>query len=481
MTSKQNSKRMGQVDVVSPFDLHLLKTLPLQPAADAEGMLATATRLAQDRDCWLGVDQRIAILQKLSDLVAAEAEDFARLIVTEGGKPLRDARVEVSRAVEGIKLAVRELLRVMRGEEIPMGHTAATRGRTAFTICEPIGVVLAISAFNHPLNLIVHQVIPAVAVGCPVIVKPALTTPLNCLRLCELLQQAGLPEGWCQPIVCDNEVSEQLATDPRLAFLTFIGSAKVGWSLRTKLAPGVRCALEHGGAAPVIIDETADLAQVIPSLLKGGFYHAGQVCVSVQRVFAPAVLARNLAEQLAAGAEQLVVGDPMDEITDVGPLILPREVTRVHDWVKAALAGGAERLTGGEPMSETLYRPTVLYDPPADALVSNAEIFGPVVCVYPYQDRCEAICRANSLDVAFQAAVFSNDLDMAFDSAHRLDAAAVMINDHTAFRADWMPFAGRRASGYGVGGIGYTMRDMLQSKLVVLKSAATDGCDSPCG
>ncbi|MBE0501385.1 MAG: aldehyde dehydrogenase family protein [Desulfuromonadales bacterium] len=481
MTSKPDRNKTGQIDVVSPFDRRLLATLPLQTADDAERMLATATRLTEDRDGWLEVDERIAILQRLAELVAGEADDFARLIAAEGGKPLRDARVEVGRAIDGIGLAVRELLRVMRGEEIPMGHTAATRGRTAFTVCEPIGLVLAISAFNHPLNLIVHQVIPAVAVGCPVIVKPALTTPLNCLRLCELLQQAGLPEGWCQPIVCDNAVSEQLATDPRLAFLTFIGSAKVGWSLRAKLAPGVRCALEHGGAAPVIIDATADLKQVIPALLKGGFYHAGQVCVSVQRVFAPADLARELAEQLAAGAAQLVVGDPRDEATEVGPLILPREVIRVHEWVEAAVAGGALRLTGSEALGETLYPPTVLYDPPADALVSTAEIFGPVVCVYPCQDRCEAIRRANSLDVAFQAAVFSNDLEAAFDTARRLDAAAVMINDHTAFRTDWMPFAGRRASGYGVGGIGYTMRDMLQEKLIVLKSVPTDPCHSPCG
>lgn len=481
MTKQLNRTMAEQIDVVSPFDLHVLKTLPLQSAADAERMLATATCLARDRDGWLEVDERIAILHKLAELVAAEAEDFARLIAAEGGKPLRDARVEVTRAIDGIGLAVRELLRIMRGEQIPMGLTAATRSRTAFTVCEPIGLVLAISAFNHPLNLIVHQVIPAVAVGCPVIVKPALTTPLNCLRLCELLHQAGLPDGWCQPIVCDNRVAEQLVTDSRLAFLTFIGSAKVGWSLRAKLAPGVRCALEHGGAAPVIIDETADLTQVIPSLLKGGFYHAGQVCVSVQRIFAPTTMARDLAEQLAAGAAQLVVGDPGDEATDVGPLILPREVSRVHTWVEAARSAGGERLAGGEPIGETLYQPTVLYDPPADALVSTAEIFGPVVCVYPYQDRCEAIRRANSLDVAFQAAVYSNDLAMAFDTAHRLDAAAVMINDHTAFRADWMPFAGRRTSGYGVGGIGYTMRDMLQSKLIVLQSAPTDSCDSPCG
>jgi acyl-CoA reductase-like NAD-dependent aldehyde dehydrogenase len=358
----------------------------------------------------------------------------------------------------------------MRGEEIPMGHTEATRGRIAFTICEPIGVVLAISAFNHPLNLIIHQVIPAIAVGCPVIVKPAMMTPLSCLRLCELLTEAGLPEGWCQPIVCDNDVAEKLVTDKRLAFLSFIGSAKVGWFLHSKLAPGVRCALEHGGAAPVIVDESVDLESILPSLLKGGFYHAGQVCVSVQRVFAPEAIARTLAEKLATEAAKLQVGDATAEETEVGPLILPREVDRVHSWVEEAVSQGAELLTGGQPLGETLYPPTVLYNPDVKSKVSTEEIFGPVVCVYPYKDRHEAIQRANSLDYAFQASVYTENLSVALDTIKRLDASAVMVNDHTAFRADWMPFAGRRASGYGVGGIGYTMSDMLQIKMAVIKT-----------
>ena len=370
MMTELSQDPAGTLNVCSPFDGELIKRVPLQTAEEAEQMLETASRLFQDRDGWLEPDQRIAILLKLSQLVASETEDFALLIAREGGKPLTDARIEVVRVIDGIALAAKELLHVMRGEEIPMGHTEATRGRTAFTICEPIGVVLAISAFNHPLNLIVHQVIPALAVGCPVIVKPAMTTPLNCLRLCELLSEAGLPEGWCQPIICDNAVAEKLVTDQRLAFLTFVGSAKVGWALRSKLAPGVRCALEHGGAAPVIVDETADLDRVIPSLLKGGFYHAGQVCVSVQRVFANESIARDLAVKLAAAAAQLKVGDATKEETEVGPLILPREVVRVHTWVEEALVGGAELLTGGKPIGETMYQPTVLFDPKPEAKVS---------------------------------------------------------------------------------------------------------------
>ncbi len=301
------------------------------------------------------------------------------------------------------------------------------------------------------------------------IVKPAQTTPLNCIRFVELVYEAGLSEEWCQYIVCDRNVAEQLVTDTRIHFFTFVGSAKVGWMLRSKLAPGVRCALEHGGVAPVIVDDTASLDTVIPSLLKGGFYHAGQVCVSVQRVFAAESIATDLAQQLAEGAGKLKVGDATKEDTEVGPLILPGEVERVHAWVTEAVDNGAQLLTGGKKLSDTTYAPTVLFNPPMDAKVSTLEIFGPVVCVYPYQDRGEAIDRANGLDMAFQAAVYTNDLAVARDTIKRLDASTVLVNDHTAFRVDWMPFAGRRTSGYGIGGIGYTMHDMVQHKMAVFK------------
>ena len=454
----------------SPFDGSLIQSIPVHDAEDAGRMLSRALACYRDRDGWLDHHQRIAVLEKLALSIEAEADDFALLIAREGGKPLLDARVEVARAIDGIGLAIRELSHIMRGEEVPMGHTPAAAGRIAFTIYEPIGVVLAVSAFNHPLNLIVHQVVPAIAVGCPVIVKPAPATPLNCIRFVELVHEAGLPEEWCQYIVADNQVAEKLVTDSRINFFTFIGSARVGWMLRSKLAPGVRCALEHGGAAPVIVDESADVETVIPSLLKGGFYHAGQVCVSVQRVFAPASIAGELARKLAQGAAQLKVGDPTREDTEVGPLILPREVDRVDSWVQEAVQGGARLLTGGRRISDSIYAPTVLFDPPVDARVSTLEIFGPVVCVYDYQDRLEAIERANSLKVAFQAAVYSNNLEVALDTVKRLDATAVMVNDHTAFRVDWMPFAGRRTSGYGIGGIGYTMRDMIQPKMTIIKT-----------
>ena len=387
MTPQEHGETARKLEVVSPFDGSLIKSIPVHDSEDAEVMLRKARACYRNRDGWLDHHQRIAILEKLALSIEAEADEFALLIAREGGKPLIDARVEVARAIDGIGLAVKELSPVMRGEEIPMGHTTAASGRIAFTTYEPIGVVMAVSAFNHPLNLMVHQVVPAIAVGCPVIVKPAPTTPLNCIRFVELVHGAGLAEEWCQYIVADNDVAEKLVTDSGIDFFTFIGSARVGWMLRSKLAPGVRCALEHGGAAPVIVDESADLDQVIPSLLKGGFYHAGQVCVSVQRVFAPSSIAVELARKLAEGAAGLKVGDPTSENTEVGPLILPREVDRVDSWVQAAVKRGAELLTGGRRISDSIYEPTVLFNPPTDARVSTLEIFGPVVCVYVYQDR----------------------------------------------------------------------------------------------
>lgn len=354
-----------------------------------------------------------------------------------------------------------------------MERNAASLGVIALTRREPIGVVVAASAFNHPLNLIVHQVGPAVATGCPVIIKPAEATPLSGYRFVEILREAGLPEEWCQAlVVSDLDVAGALITDPRVAFFSFIGSAKVGWMLRSRLAPGTRCALEHGGAAPVIVAADADLEGALPRLAKGGLYHAGQVCVSVQRVFAHEDVARDVAGRLAELAGAMPVGDPTREETEVGPLIRPSEVERVAEWVREAAEGGAEVLTGGEPISDSCYRPTVLYDPPGDARVSTMEIFGPVICVYPFREMDDAIARANALPYAFQAAVFTRDIDTAVRAADRLDASAVMINEHTAFRVDWMPFAGLKQSGLGVGGIRYTMRDMQIEKLLVLRSAA---------
>lgn len=456
------------IRVVRAYDRSLIREVPVDDAQALERKLATAYKTFQDRAAWLKTHERSAILQRAAALLRERRQHFAELIALEGGKPLTDALVEVDRGVDGIMNAASEL-RNFAGREIPMGFTPASDGRLAFTTKEPIGVVAAISAFNHPVNLIIHQVAPAVAVGCPVIIKPASTTPLSCLEFVALLYEAGLPEPWCQSFLPeDNALAEQLATDPRIAFLSFIGSARVGWYLHSKLSPGTRCALEHGGAAPVIVDRSADLDQIIEPIVKGGYYHAGQVCVSVQRIFVHADIFENFVERLSARVAALRVGDPLLPETEVGPLIIPRETERVVSWIDEAVAGGAKLLGGGR-LSETTLKPSVLVNPPRDAKISTLEVFGPVTCVYPFDDMDQAIEVANSLPVAFQASIFATDINRVLHAAQRLDAAAVMINDHTAFRTDWMPFAGRRQSGYGIGGIPWTMREMSQEKMLVFK------------
>ena len=460
----------SHAEVVSPYDGSLIATVETAGLAAVEHALETAHGLFRNRDAWLGSARRVEILERTASLMQDRRQELAREAAREGGKPLVDSLVETDRAIDGVKICV-ETLRTQHGRGIPMNLNAGSAGRLAFTQHEPIGVVVAFSAFNHPLNLIVHQVAPAVAAGCPVIVKPAEATPLSCMRFVGILREAGLPEEWCQALLTtDLEVAGSLATDQRVGFFTFIGSARVGWMLRSRLAPGTRCSLEHGGAAPVIMAADADLDAALPLLTKGGFYHAGQVCVSVQRVFAHQSIARGFAEQLAVAADSLKTGDPTLDDTEVGPLIREAEVRRVDEWVKEAVEGGAELLSGGRPLSTSCYAPTVLFDPPADSRVSTLEIFGPVVCVYPFEELDDAIARANSVPFAFQAAVFTRDLDTALRAARRLDAAAIMVNDHTAFRVDWMPFAGLRESGLGVGGIPYTMRDMQIEKMVVIRS-----------
>ena len=457
----------GELTVTAPFDGTPIATVTASDADGIERALENAYGLFRNRDAWLRPAERIDILRRTVELMTGRAEELAVEASREGGKPLVDSRVGVGRAIDSVRNCI-EVMRTEGGREIPMNLNAASLGRMAYTRKEPIGVVVAVSAFNHPFNLIAHQVAPAVATGCPVIVKPAGDTPLSCFRFVQTLHEAGLPPEWCQAVVTrDRELATRLVTDARVGFFSFIGSPGVGWKLRSQVAPGTRCALEHGGAAPVIVATDADLDDALPLLTRAGFYHAGQVCVSVQRIYAHESIARDLAIRLASAADELRIGDPTLADTDVGPLIRPTEVDRVEAWVNEA---GAEVITGGKRVSDTCYECTVLFDPPADAKVSQLEIFGPVVCVYPYNDLDDALDRANSLPYAFQAAVFSRDIDTALRAYNRLDASAVMINDHTAFRVDWMPFAGLRESGLAVGGIPYTMHDMQVDKMMLIRS-----------
>lgn len=460
---------MSTIEVTSPFDGKVVGTVNFNTYEEVEAAIDLAHKTFINKDNWLPKYKRVEILENVMKIMSSQVEELTILCASEGGKPYMDSKVEILRAINGIKIAI-EYLGSFEGREVAMGHTATSANRMAYTFKEPIGVVAAISAFNHPFNLAVHQVIPAIAAGCPVIIRPATQTPMSAVRLVKILEEAGLPKGWAQAVVCDRKGGELLATSPKTAFLTFIGSGSVGWYLNSKASDGTRVVLEHGGVAPVIVEADADIEDMIPALAKGGFYHAGQVCVSVQRVFVHESICNEVATKLATAASKLIVGDQLDPKTEVGPLINNGEVDRVEEWVNEAVTKGGKILTGGKRISASCFEPTVILNPADDALVSTKEVFGPVVCIYSYKDLDEAIARANQLDVSFQAAVFTKNIDKALKAVKRLNATAVMVNDHTAFRVDWMPFGGAKVSGLGMGGIPHSMDDMSVEKMMVIKS-----------
>ncbi len=465
-----NAQAIDKLTVVAPFDQKQIATMDTAGSDAVEMALSTAYNLFNNKSNWLSAARRIEILDKAAQIMEQRAEELAIEAAREGGKPLVDSRVEVARAIDGIRICT-ETMRTTAGEEIPMGINAASQNRLAFTSHEPIGVVVAVSAFNHPLNLAVHQVAPAVATGCPVIVKPAKDTPLSCYRFVKILYEAGLPDEWCQALVIDDRsVANQLVSDYRVGFFSFIGSAAVGWKLRSSLAPGTRCALEHGGAAPVIVAKDADIQEAIPLLAKGGLYHAGQVCVSVQRIFVDNAIKDSLIDGLVAQAKKMQVGDPTLVSSDIGPLIRPKEVERVEEWVDEARADGAIIHCGGKKISASCYQPTIISDASLQAKISRQEIFGPVIVVYGFDDIDDAIKHANDVPFSFQAAAFTTNLNTALKCYKQLNASAVMVNDFTAFRVDWMPFAGLKVSGMGVGGIPHTMKDMQVEKMLVIRS-----------
>ncbi len=460
---------MKNIEVTSPFDNSVVGTVPLSDINEVQEVINNAHATFLDKKNALSKVARIEILEKVIEIMSSQIDELTHLTASEGGKPWIDSQVEVHRGINGVKLAI-EYLSNESGTQIPMGHTESSTNRIAYTFNEPIGVVAAISAFNHPFNLAVHQVIPAVAMGCPVIIKPAMQTPMSAVRLIEILNEAGLPPHWASVVVCNRDAGEMLATSCKIDFLTFIGSGAVGWYLNSKVSNGTRVALEHGGVAPVIVHKDADINGLIPLIGKGGFYHAGQVCVSVQRVFVHESICDEVSKQLSTYASKLVVGNQLDKNTQVGPLINHNEVNRIEQWVNEAKEGGAEILCGGKRISDSCYEPTVILNPSEDALVSTKEVFGPVVCIYSYLDFDDAINRANSLEVSFQAAVFTKDIDTAFKAVKNLNGTAVMVNDHTAFRVDWMPFGGAKESGLGMGGIHHSMEEMTNVKMMVFKS-----------
>jgi acyl-CoA reductase-like NAD-dependent aldehyde dehydrogenase len=414
--------------------------------------------------------EKARILYKVSELMINEHEDLSMTIALEGGKPLADARIEVTRAINTVKMSGDEALQ-LNGQQLTMDRSAGTENHIAFSIRQPLGVVLAISAFNHPVNLICHQVATAIAAGNTCLVKPASTTPISCLKMAKLFQKAGLPDGVINVLTISGSETDKIISDKRIRFVSFIGSGEVGWNIRKKIHNGVGCAFEHGGTAVAVVDKLADLGKAIPALVKGGYYHAGQVCVSTQIIYAHEDIYDDFVVRFKESVSKLITGDPTLSETQVGPLIRNQETDRVELWINEAIEQGAKLSMGGHRISNSTFEPTILENVTEGMRVWKEEIFGPVVCIIKYNDLEEVICAINHKPFSFQNCIYSQDIDVAMHFARSIETKACMINEHTAFRVDWMPFGGSKESGLSMGGIRYSIEEMTEEKMIIIKNS----------
>ena len=451
-------------DVLSPYDRSVVGRIARGGADEARRAVDASERAMSDP---IPAHERAAILDRTARLVDERAEEIARTISSEAAKPMKAARVEVARATSTFTMAAVEA-RKLAGEVVPMDASPAGVGKVAMTLRVPIGVVGAISPFNFPFNLVAHKVAPALAAGCAVVLKPASQTPLSALLLAELETEAGLPAGWLN-VVCGSaaEIGDVLVEDERVTLITFTGSAGVGWKLRER-AVRKRVNLELGNATPVIVAADADLEDAATRLAANAFSFAGQSCISVQRIYVHASAYDAFLERFLPRVDALVVGDPGDDQTDVGPLIAPSERDRVLEWIGEATSSGAKVLTGGTLDGELL-RPTVLADAPPDAKVSCEEVFGPLCTVTPFESLDEAIGLANGTRYGLQAGIFTSDVKAALRAASALEFGGVTVNEAPTFRADQMPYGGVKDSGNTREGPAYAVREMTEQRLVVLQ------------
>jgi glyceraldehyde-3-phosphate dehydrogenase (NADP+) len=386
-------------------------------------------------------------------------------ICEESGKPITEAEAEVERAVHSFEIAAAEAERIY-GEIIPMDLRASSAGRWGLTRRFPAGPVAAISPFNFPLNLAVHKIAPALAAGCPVVVKPASQTPTSCLRLAEIIDGTAWPKGALSVVPATRAAADALTTDERFAVLSFTGSPEVGWDLKAR-AGKKRVVLELGGNAAVIVDESADLDLAVPKLVYGAFSYAGQKCISVQRVYVHARRFDELVERFVAATQRIRVGDPRDREVFVGPMIDEANARRVEEWVAEAVARGARLLLGGPRRGATL-PPTVLTGVPSDVRLSCREVFGPTVNLERVASFDEAIARVNDSAYGLQCGVFTADLGHTFRAFERIVVGAVIVNDAPSYRIDHMPYGGVKESGFGREGIRHAIRDLTEERLLVV-------------
>jgi len=456
------------VEVRSPYDDALVARVsaagPDEYEEAARACVAAAPVVAA-----LPLHERSRLLRAVSAALRARKETFARCIVQEAGKPLRDARTEVDRAAMTFEVSAEEARRLPgAGEVVPMDLAPHGEGRFALTRRVPLGPIAAISPFNFPLNLVAHKLAPALAAGNPLVLKPASRTPLSALALAGLMHEAGLPPGALSVLPMTRETGDLLVTDDRYRLLTFTGSAEVGWAMKAR-AGRKKVVLELGGNAAVIVDEGSDLAASAERVATGGFSYAGQSCISVQRVYVHEQVWDAWLAEFIPRVEALVVGDPMDERTAVGPLISTGDVDRIESWVREAVQGGATLLCGGSRRSDRIFAPTVLTGVARHARICADEAFAPVVVVERFSSIDDALAAVNDSAFGLQAGLFTTRIEAALSAFERLEVGGLLINDVPTYRIDHMPYGGVKDSGLGREGPRYAIEDMTELRLLVVR------------
>jgi len=452
------------VDVRSPYSREVVGRTAKAGAEETRRAIDAAELALREP---LPAYRRAEILVRVADLLSRRQEEAARTICAEAGKPMKAARVEAARAVSTYTFAAVEA-RKLAGEVVPMEASQAGEGKLAFTLRRPIGIVAAITPFNFPLNLVAHKIAPALAAGCPVVLKPASQTPLSALLLAELEQEAGLPAGWLNVVVGpSSEIGDALLADERVRMITFTGSSEVGWALRERAARK-RVSLELGNATPVIVEADADLDEAAAKLAANAFSFAGQSCISVQRIYLQRSVYDAFLERFLPRVEALVSGDPADEATDVGPVIDEAAGERILAWIEEARSLGARVLAGGR-VENGVILPTVIAGAPAEAKVSCEEVFGPVVTVSAYETLEQALALANGTRFGLQAGIFTSDVRRALRAARELEFGGVTVNEAPTYRADQMPYGGVKDSGTAREGPAYAVREMTEERIVVIQ------------
>ncbi len=452
------------VEIRAPYDGETVGTVTYGAKRHAEAAVAAAAR-AFETTRRLPAYERQRVLRFIAQTLTDRKEEFARVLAREAGKAIRAARTEVGRAIFTFQLGAEESTRIY-GETLPLDLQSAATGRWAVMRRFPIGVVSAITPFNFPLNLAAHKLAPAIACGCSMVLKPPPQDPLTTLMLAEIVQQAGWPDGAVNIVPLENEDAAPLVTDERIKLLTFTGSAAAGWELRRK-AGHKRVTLELGGNAGCIVHGDTDLAYAAERCVAGAFGYAGQSCISVQRILVERPVLKNFTDLLVAGASKLKTGDPMDESTDIGPMIREADAIRATEWVDDAVAGGARLLCGGRRHGPVM-EPTVLTNTQPTMRVNCQEVFAPVVTVEPYDDFTEAIRRVNDSPFGLQAGVFTRDARRIFQAYEEMQVGSVIAGDIPTFRMDHMPYGGVKESGTGREGVRYAIEDMTERKLLVI-------------